>query len=150
LLEENLQDIKTQGFVRLKVNCLEMRAQVHIFTEDFAAAREDLNAAAQLANAERTQESFLVKKWSAIMSALEKRDTRPLLAFRKEAEARGDWEFVREADRYLVQVDFDRQRFDRLIFGTPFPRYRERVLKLTGQKTSSANYIFGNEGGVIL
>jgi hypothetical protein len=111
---------------------------------EFLKAREELAAAGALLGSNQTFDQFFVRKWSAIADGLESADAAPVLAFREEAHARGDWESVREADRYALLIQFDEARFQHLMFGTPFESYRKRICRQLGRELTQTKFLFGD------
>ncbi|MGE0529265.1 MAG: hypothetical protein AB7P49_19580, partial [Bdellovibrionales bacterium] len=74
----------------------------------------------------------------------------PLEHFRREALARHDWESARDMDFFRLKQWFDQDRFHYLIFGTPFPAYRERVIKQFGLRPEIEYYQLGDAKGPVL
>lgn len=144
LLARNIEEAKANSYSRLQGNCHELRAQVHLQRREFTQAREELKAAGLLLGTNQTFDQFFVRKWSAIADGLENGDVTPVLAFREEAHARGDWESVREADRYALSIQFDESRFQHLMFGTPFESYRERICRQLGRELKQTKFLFGD------
>ena len=120
LLTENIRLAKTGGFARLRGNCHELRAQVHLLTGDPAKAKRDLDRAAGLLGSEATFDELFVRKWRAVIESQESRSIEPLEKFKAEALARNDSESLREADSFALKITFDERRFEHLLFGTPF------------------------------
>jgi hypothetical protein len=88
-----------------------------------------------------------VEKWNAVTEALKGRTTRPLLAFRDKARHAKHWESLREVDLFLLKVEFDQERFDRLIFGTPYTPYRWRICRLLDRTPATTEYLHGRSNG---
>ena len=145
LLEEVLPPAREGGFTRLTGNCHELRAQLNFQLGRFDEARMDLRSAAGQPENGRSLDHFLTRKWMAIVSALESRRPEPMLELRKEALERGDSESVREADRFLLRVEFDENRFRELLFGTPFALYRQMILaEHEGRRLETSDYLWGD------
>lgn len=145
LLTETLAQVKEGRHRRLEGNCRELRAQIHIQRGHVRRARADLDHAAAVFGAERTLDELFVRKWRAVMSARELGSAQPLIDFREEAASRGDSESTREADLHLLPYDEDDSRFDCVLFGTPFPFYRQRILDMSGRQPSRSEYRFGDQ-----
>jgi tetratricopeptide (TPR) repeat protein len=152
LLEADLLCTKTidiaelAGATRLVGNCLEIRGQVHFRNGDFAKARLDLNRASEVFGGIQSYDQLFIIKWQAVMTALESKSPEPLLKFREEAVSRKHWESVRDADLFLLKVQFDQKLLDYLVFGTPLPAYRERILEMIGAP-ASPTFILGSATG---
>ncbi|NJL25264.1 MAG: tetratricopeptide repeat protein [Calothrix sp. SM1_5_4] len=145
LLTELLAEVSRGQFHRLHGNCLEMMAQISFFRGDLSACFESLERAERLLAAMPTSDLFFVRKWRAIASSIRDRDPDPLLRLRQEALARRDWETVRETDRHQLRIRFDERTFERLIFGTPFPAYRQRICGELDREPRHDSYLLGCE-----
>lgn len=144
LLERNIDEARINNYSRLQGNCHELRAQIRLHQGDYAQARVELSAANELLGGNLTFDQLFVKKWTAIARGLETRDVQPILEFRREALERGDWESVREADRFALKVEFDESRFMHLMFGTPFEGYRDLICKELGRSIERETYLHGD------
>jgi tetratricopeptide (TPR) repeat protein len=150
LLERNIATARTNSYVRLQANCHELRGQVFLNLHDLARAKTELEAASGLLSSNTSMDLLFVKKWLAHIQALESRSLTPLLEFKKEALARQDWESLREADRFGLKVEFSEPRFEHLIFGSPFARYRETVFQELDRRLESDFYVLGEPSGPCL
>jgi tetratricopeptide (TPR) repeat protein len=144
LLESNLEYTRHGEFWRLHGNCLELSAQLHIQSGEFSRARRALLDAAVLMRHQRSSDQLFIAKWQAVLDGHEKGTADSLRRFSGEARRRGEWESVREADLYTLKFDFDENKFNHLIFGTPFPSYRVRVMNLLGRKPAAAFFYYGD------
>ena len=149
LLDELVQSAAERGYKRLAANCLEMRAQVYLAGGDFSKARRALEEAHGILQHENTTDQFFVRKWTAVVDALEHGKTGALATLRDEALARGDTESVRETDLFLLRARFDEAKFHHLFFGTPFGDYREHVCKALGRRPEITEYVRGNENAPV-
>lgn len=150
LLNSNIATARENVFTRLLSNCLELRAQLHFQDGRFDDARADLNSAANSLSARGTSDHFWLHKWNLIIDGIESRDAEPIHRLKKEAFARNDWESAREADRYSVQVRFDENLYEHLLFGTPFSPYRKFLIAEHAQRgPQSPFYTLGATDGVI-
>ncbi len=147
LLTGNIAMAEENSFDRLRGNCFELQAQVHFFSRRFKMARESLNQAAAIFSQEKSFDQFFVRKWQTILTAFEQKDSTNLKLLRDEALKRRDWETVREADLFSLQIKFDVKDFNRLYFGTPFLSYRKRIEKLLQRQPSSDRFNYGDLGG---
>lgn len=145
LLKQNIEEARANKYSRLQGNCHELLAQIHLHQSDFTKARAELTTAEELLGGNQTFDQLFVKKWTAIAHGLENREVQPILQFRREALERGDWESVREADRFALKVDFDEARFMHLMFGTPFEGYRDLICKELGRSIESQAYLYGDQ-----
>lgn len=129
--------------IRLEVNCLEMLAQIRTRKGDLAYARKALRDAELRIGPENTTDRFFVQKWTAVADAMESKSTVPLRSFQDEARRLGDWESVREADLFVLKIKFDERAFANLYFGTPFPAYRQKILRELGQPIPQGRLLVG-------
>jgi hypothetical protein len=146
LLGDILTEAEAGGHLRLRANCLEMRAQLRLIGSDFTRANEDLELASKLFGAEKTQDDFMVAKWQAILAALSSRDLTKLSLIRETATSRRDWESVREVDLYGLKAEFSAERADYLYFGTPYLAYRARIERELQWSPQENLYTLGKSG----
>lgn len=149
-IERNIGAAHEGRFGRLHGNCLELRAQVRFFEGDFARARTDLHVASQYLGAGKSNDQFAIRKWLAIIDAIESHEMEPLVAIRREAVERRAWESVREADRFSLKIDFDQDRFERLYFGTPYAFFREKLKNEYPSERLPPGLVFGVNGENVL
>jgi hypothetical protein len=147
LIDENIRLAETRGHARLHGNCLEMRGQLHILNRAYDKAFADLRDAGTLLDLQPTHDRLYVEKWNAVTEALKGKTTRPLLAFREKARHAKHWESLREVDLFLLKVEFDQERFDHLIFGTPYAPYRWRICRLLDRMPAKTEYLHGRSAG---
>lgn len=143
LLRETLLMAEKAQALRLAGNCYELWGQLHFWRHDYSNARKALQKAIEILSSSPGYDMLLIHKTQAIISALESRSLEPLIKFRKEAFERKHWESVRESDLFSLKVQFDQDRLDHLIYGTPFAPYRHRIQEIAGREPS-AEYILGN------
>jgi hypothetical protein len=134
LLASNIEYALSHGHSRLRANCLEMRAQLHIRHSRYAQALKDLEQAAKDLGGSQTNDQLFVRKWLAVTDALMSGNPEPIEKFCEEASARREWDSLRDAHLQSLRVDFDRARFNFLYFGTPFASYRMTMERILGQK----------------
>lgn len=135
--------------LRLVGNCLEIRAQIHISENNFAAAKQDLHEAHAMFDQNKNYDLLLISKYRALIQATEENSLSPLIQFKADALAKKHWESVRDADFFTLKICFDRKLFDHLVFGSPMQGYRKRVLRKFPQEPSS-HYVFGSDGFRVL
>jgi tetratricopeptide (TPR) repeat protein len=145
----NIELAEKHSFQRLKGNCFEIRAQVHLQLRDFKRMREDLNEAARIFAFEDTFDQFFVHKWQTVLKAFEDSETMGLVALRSQAIGRQDFETAREADLFRLQIRFDQSLLHHLYFGSPYASYRRRIEAVLGRKPEVNEYIYGETGGIL-
>jgi tetratricopeptide (TPR) repeat protein len=149
LIEETLELAQKAQSPRLTGNCYELLGQVFFWKNDFAKSRECLKQALQILGNANSYDELLIRKTESIMQALETQSAGPLIRFQKEALERKHWESVRESDLFQLKVKFEQKALDHLMFGTPHPRYRERIESLVGAPPSST-YMLGSSKKLLL
>jgi tetratricopeptide (TPR) repeat protein len=146
LLAELAATTRAGKHFRLGANVYELRAQVQIQRGRFALARRDLERAARALGANSPRDIFFVNKWTAVIEGLKDGNETALTDFRAHALATRNWESVREADRYLLQVRFDEERFHHLLFGTPYAGYRRWLCDEFGREAAASEYVLRSPG----
>ena len=135
---------------RLKGNCLELTAQLALLQGHYKESLAHLEKAEQALTEMPTLDHFFVFKWRAIAKGLDSRDPSPLIELKEAASRIGNWETVREADRFLLRVAPTTENMEHLIFGTPHPAYRRRIQQETILRTTSQSYLWGMADGPVL
>ena len=146
LLTENISLARDGSFARLQGNCHELRAQVHLLTGKAEKAKRDLDRAAKLLGSEKTFDELFVRKWRAVLESQESDSTEPLEKFKVEALSRNDSESLREADYFSLKIRMEEERFQHLLFGTPFEGYRARIVEDLGRAVTTRFYRYGSRG----
>lgn len=143
ILPNILEQTKTSSSIRLHANCLELRAQLGMGNLISLAAKTDLEEAARLLKGSSTLDSIFIEKWKAVIRARELKSTAPLLRFRGRAQALKQWETVRETDLLILKIRFEQERFNQLLFGTPYHQFRLRVQRELGTTALESVYRIG-------
>ncbi len=132
-LQNSIELAKMGKFILLRGNALELMAQVHIYQRHFSQAEFCLQEGLQLVNKSAPAYHLFVKKWLAISEVYRTNAATPSLrqldSVREEAIGMRHWETVRDCDFFFAVTKRDRTLFLRLYFGTPFPGYRERLVR---------------------
>jgi hypothetical protein len=131
---------------RLLGNCIELRCQVNVLQNDLAQAKRDIKLGLELTGNGNSYDRLLLLKWKAVVESAEQNDPAPLKSFRNFAVQQRHWESVRESDLFLLKLQFDPQRLNHLVHGTPSTAYRERVLRHISDKPSDV-YRYGSSEG---
>jgi hypothetical protein len=137
---------EVEDYPLLKGNLLEISAQNLIHLRRFSEAREALEKSRSLLISSGSIDSFFVEKWLAILDLYENKPFNNSIA--AEAKNRKQWETAREWDYHLGLTQNNRSILERCYFGTPFPKYRQR-LKREARIEFAQNYewIIGNPKG---
>jgi tetratricopeptide (TPR) repeat protein len=151
LLTENIEQARREKHRRLESNSHSLRAQLHIRTGQFAAARADLDRAHALLASGATNDSLFINKWNLIAHGLEEKNLAPLNELRDQARRHRDWEALREADFFSLKVRFEPELFAHLLCGTPFASYRTRMVRELGVTAEApSTYLLGPSGQPVL
>jgi tetratricopeptide (TPR) repeat protein len=142
-----LHETKNGDMVRLHANCLELRAQVYVQSEEYSKAELDLNEALRLLGLAQVQETLFIKKWRAVVEATKSRSIEPFIQLKEEAKKLSRWEILREADLFSLKIKFDQSQFEQVIFGTPYPAYHQRVSSELNCRVLPTHAILGNQQG---
>ena len=138
LSDELVGKIKNSDHQRLYGNILEMRAQIEIYEQNFELARRLLQDSIKVLSRESGSYQLFAKKWLAILDSLELGNIKSIESFRKEAIKKQHWESLREADLFQLKIERDEDRFKRLLYGTPYKEYQERILHTLGEGQMSS------------
>jgi len=142
LLESIAQIAGENGFLNLECTCRVYRAQVYFYKSEFELARNEIELA-QRHSGSQTNDQMLARKWKLILDGVETKSVVPFNELRELAIRNHDWATWREADLFSLNVEFDQQRFLHLYFGTPYTRFRERMVEELGVSPRQSNYILG-------
>ena len=145
LKEELAGECARLGYQRLVGNVYELAAYNYVNQMKVAAAEKTLRLAETLFRANATLDSFYVKKWGVLLDfrrqpGLE-RSVSALHAIRAEAQQRKLWETVRECDGYEAVFRKDPSLLAHVYSGTPYPRFRARLLEDYGKIDLPAEYV---------
>lgn len=142
-LERLLLECGKNRHTRLESNCHALRAQIHLHRRDFRRMDEDLKIAKRLLSKADSHDQFFITRWAHIGQALESKSLAPLEELKAIAMRDSEWEGLREADFYALQIQFEQERFLHLLFGTPKPGFRARVCKTLGNAPDRECYVWG-------
>lgn len=138
LLGEVFHLTNESPFYLLRGNAYHLLASNQVMAGQWAEANETLaQAEKRLAGASRL-ESFFVHKWKAILEVMktkgEPASLRQMESVRKEARKLEHWETLRDFDRYECVATRNKELYEKVNFGTPYPHFRERLSVLFGTK----------------
>jgi tetratricopeptide (TPR) repeat protein len=148
LLERLKVDTKKAGHQLLYGNCLELMAQLYIHQNRFQLADQILEEAEASSLKAQTRYSLYLRKWKAISASLQIQSVhQELESCRKLALEEMDWETLRECDLYIGFLTKNQNLLNQVYFGTPYPSYRKRILKLAGNVfLKSESYVWNQTG----
>ena len=132
LLAEIRETTHAKSWGLLHKNSLELSAQLAIQEQDWEAAKDMLARAMKATEQTASLDDFFIRKWQAIadvqMNGREAESLRRLLAIREDAVRIGHWETIRDCDFHRALALRDESLARKLYFGTPYERFRTRLL----------------------
>lgn len=145
MLEENIRLAQAQGYSHLETYNISLLAQVYLQEENFKAARKLLNSVPPDSSQSQSNNDWSILKLKLVLDGLENKDTKPLMLLRKLAIDKNDWSAIRDADLYLLKVDFKEETFLHLYFGSPLPGFRNRIHSELGRVPDRKIYVLGKK-----
>jgi tetratricopeptide (TPR) repeat protein len=143
LVSGSLKKCEQAGHWRLYANGLHVRARCLAELGEFEKSDQDLTRALQVLKNAGTSDASLIRRQLAINEAFRKSSLSSLNKFKSSAMNEGLWESVRELDFQSLRIQFKSDVFQKLYFGTPYPAYRERILKMFPGAKIESEYIWG-------
>lgn len=116
---------------------IQLKAEALIWEKRWDEARTELLRAESFFKESDALEWMFVRKWSAILDLYRgnsKSARTRLETLAKEARERRHWETVRSIDYHLAVALGDKERYARIVFGTPFEALKRRLAKDVGTK----------------
>ncbi len=148
LLQVLIEETKVQKHLLLYSNSLGLYSQVLIKEKKYTEAQSFLNRAQKHFGDKSSKYLLFTEKWKLFAAlAKDSKDKKVLLALKELRKASIDqehWQTARECDFFQALFTRDDALFFKVYFGTPFPAYRERLLKSYGQETSLPDYYIWN------
>jgi len=134
LLSEMQRDVDPVEHGLLRLNLLELAAQVAIAEGDSDAALKYLQEGAEhMKVSSHSVYEMLIEKWSAIVASMQSGTIAPELAtVRSKAVTMRHWETVRDCDFYMAKQNGDVNSLIHLYFGTPFSGFRKKIIEALG------------------
>lgn len=131
ILLQVLTDSDPQQHQLIRASALEILADSLIENQQYQSAQELLKEAKSSLQDQVTVDEYLVRKQEAILNLKQKGSTahqQKLLILQKEALDRGFWESYRDCDRQLVKVTKNSEIIRKLIWGTPYSHYQNKII----------------------
>ncbi len=118
----------------LKGNLLEIRAQWNFHQGRMKEALEDLAQAQRILMNSDVKSLIFVEKWKARINANETKNSPDIIAqyeaIKNQAIKIQDWETVRDCDFYIADYTKNPHLFLRVYWGSKFPDYKKRILRV--------------------
>ncbi len=132
-------------------NCLELRAQIEIIEKSYETALAFLSESQASLDGQPSRYLLYVNKWRAIAQlGLFPGDVSArcdLLGVKNEALKLKNWETIRDCDFHLARLNQDQDGLQRILLGTPYHGYHQRIESLFGitmQFSKDLEYCPGN------
>ncbi|MCK6598959.1 MAG: hypothetical protein L6Q37_11390, partial [Bdellovibrionaceae bacterium] len=127
-------------------NLLEIRAQWHSDQGHSAQVIADLELSKELLKMTDEGSQLYITKWQ-ILSRLKsnptnKKELQQLEDLKQQAIKYKEWELLRDCDFYLSLYQKNKQLLAKVYWGTLFPEYKKRVLKLSGFSLETADFFY--------
>ncbi len=137
---------KEENATLLYAHCCELLAQVEIRESRWAAADSEIEESRRIISMGGAKTLLQIEKWTSIMEAYKAGRVTPRMnSLRETAMKAMHWESVRDIDFYRGCIGKDSDLLSRVYFGTPFPSYKDRVLRLNRWYQPPKNWIYSAE-----
>lgn len=149
-LDEIQTECRENQYRLLLGNYFELQGQVFFFQNEHQKALSCFEESIRLLENQGGEFSLYSEKWKAISQAFLKNDARSLSEIRKiklKALSMGQWETSRDCDLFEAVLTEDQELAEKVILGTPFSFYRERVRRLTKDgvaRRTQFNWLLGS------
>lgn len=128
---------------RLRANALDLRARLFFESGDLPAAENALSEAENLLSGASSYDQLFLVGLRAFFECSKTGDLAALDRFRDEAQTRGRFESVREADWFRVRVRSDAELFTKIYFGTPYVGFRRLLGDSCGFDVTARTHEWG-------
>jgi hypothetical protein len=119
-------------------NTLELEAQAHLFEGRLESAEQALQQAEVALSDQPGRYLLYVRKWKAVLSLARDHRSQAARAHLGEVKVQAlelrNWETIRDCDFHLARLTGDDTLLRRVLLGTPYSGFRERVRSLFGFK----------------
>lgn len=140
VLQPLIEKTRFEGNHLLLGNSLGILAQKFLFERNVAQAQEVLEEAFAVFSQGVGGDLLLIEKWKAITDLFAKGLTpsgqAALNRVKKKAIDQKSWETLRDCDFHLARLTGDQDLLSQVYFGTPFPSFRERIMRISGSDFS--------------
>lgn len=140
-----LDGIENKTSTQLQSSVHTLRGQGFLQQQKFSLARNEFEAAKSLVSSTQTNDQFYALKWRLLLDGLENKDLHAFERLRVLAVKNRAWEARRDADLYSLKVDYNRERFVHLYFGTPYKAFREQFSLEHGEIPEQPIYVLGKK-----
>lgn len=142
LLGQIKNETLANNHLLLHMNSLELLAQIAFLKNDFVYSKKLLTEAQNFGAEQKTDlTAIFVKKWRLIIDGIESNNSNGLRQM-QEAEKNKNSEIFRDLDYYIFKIDQNLNLGIKLLCGTPFSIYRNRIYPLIPPNTLARDYLF--------
>lgn len=123
---------RERGHTLLLANVLQFKAEDAVNRKAWDEAHQAIHEAAALSDKDKRTDTLFLEKWIAVIAlyqAPSRTNLQNLDAIRAKAREVQHWETLRDCDYHEVRATQDLKLATHLYFGTPYPAYRERLLR---------------------
>lgn len=143
----NSQLKENPNYKLLYGNCLELRSQIEILEKSYDTALTYLAASEKCLADQPGRYLLYVNKWRALaqlgIDAHDPVALQALIKVKTEATALKNWETIRDCDFHLARLSGNDELMQRILLGTPYQGYHDRMESLFGIAVSgSKNLIY--------
>lgn len=151
LRDQLAEECQAKGYQRLLANCYELTAGIFFHQREVEKTQAVLDQAERLASANGSMDHFYIRKWRVLLDFLlhpqQESSVSALHALGAEAQERGLWETVRQCDAYESFLTKNLSLWQRVYYGTPFPHFREWLLKEYGLERTPEGFVLSLGNG---
>ena len=141
------EESKLSGFANAIL--FELQGQLLFFTQGPSAAEAFFHRAQKEISSSKHALNLYIEKWTHICKILLKPEylsSEALAQFKTQVENQGQWEILRELDRFEAIKNKDQKKLCKLYFGSPSINYKKFVeTEFNWQSPDSFQYEIGNQ-----
>lgn len=142
-IEAALEISTNQKLDLIRARALALKIETYLLQKRFS----DVPALIQtLATALSPIDTFTPQKWRRILFAVSSSDLTPIESLRTECLEHKDLEGLRQCDLYALRIEFNKDRFHRLYFGTIAPEFRAQMEKEFDYRPDVREFLLGAMG----
>ena len=121
-----------------------MRGQIFLQEGQWREARSELDQAGQVIAPMQTNDNFNLKKLNLILTGLETSEPRAVGGIEETSDPLSQLGGrPRGGELISLKIQFEKNRFSYLFYGTPFPAFRDRIVRELGHLPDGDGFILG-------
>jgi tetratricopeptide (TPR) repeat protein len=138
VLKEILSDANEKDHKLIVGYAHQTFAELEVNVGRFKQARKHLEKAQEYLRDSHYRYALYNEQWSAICSLLETKcsaaSLKALNRVKQLAATKKVWEVIRDCELYQALITQDTDKLEKIYFGSPYPAFRDRVLRLYKKK----------------